>query len=120
MADGKTEEGPVFGLFMVNMPSCLACLGWVVTRSVEATTVIGGATMRVPIDDIMAQVTVDDLITERTVRTIIAEIPGPLGARKVPLLKTMLRVELQDQVAASEALGLQGAVTVNKLTLKSA
>ena len=120
MADGKTEEGPVFGLFMVNMHSCLVCLGWVVTRSVEATTVIGGATMRVLIDDIMAQVTVDDLITERTVRTIIAETPGPLGARKVPLLKTMLRVELQDQVVALVAPDLRGVVSENKLTLKSA
>ena len=32
MEDGKIEMDQAFGPFMVNMPLCPACLGWVVTQ----------------------------------------------------------------------------------------
>ena len=32
MEDGKIEMDQAFGPFMVNMPLCPVCLGWVVTQ----------------------------------------------------------------------------------------
>ena len=84
--DGKIGMDQVSGPFMVNIPLCRVCFGWVVSQLVEFFIAFGGVIMQVPIKDIMAQVVVDDLIMELVVLIIITEVEDLHGVRKVVLI----------------------------------
>ena len=85
MEDGKIEMDQAFGPFMVNMPLCPACLGWVVTQWVEDIIAIGGVITQVPIKGIMVQVVVEDPIMELVVLIIIIGVEDLLGVQKAVL-----------------------------------